>query len=295
MTSSLTFHNATLTSLARQEVSAYLHHKLYWVGAGLLLAVTVIGLVSPDASWSVTGDGIAPAALLGVLGISVMAGLVRNSDRAAEAAGAVSVDQGTRTLALACAVVVPLATALVWYVLAVVAYQLHPPEPQTVPFGTMSDTFVLASMFAEGVPAAAGGPVLGLVIGRWWPRRWVAPVLSVVVVLTTMVMQPLFDWAASWRHVWVWIHFYGAGGTESDPDAALRYSGSPYAYIGYLATLCVLGVLVALYRDPEADRAALRTRIAVVALVAAALCLTAMLVGPDTTLVNPLPSSGATP
>jgi hypothetical protein len=42
-----------------------------------------------------------------VLGLVVMFGLARNSDRAAEAAGAVSVPQRTRTLSLATAVVVP--------------------------------------------------------------------------------------------------------------------------------------------------------------------------------------------
>ena len=293
MTTSQSFRSPTLAPLARQEISAYLHHKLYWVGAGLLAVVAAIGVLAPDATWSTTGDGIAPAALLGVLGISVMAGLTRNSDRAAEAAGAVSVDQRTRTLALACAVVVPFATALVWYPLAVLGYQLHPPSPRAVPFGSMTDTFVLASMFAEGVTGAVGGPVLGLVIARWWPRRWVAPVVSVVVVLVTMVMQPLFDWAASWRHVWVWIHFYGAGGTDADPDRALRFSGSPYLYIAYLFTLCALGVLVALYRDPEGDRHRLRWQILAVALLAAVLSGLAMTVGPDETLVNPLSSSSA--
>jgi hypothetical protein len=295
MTISLRFRSPTLATLARQEIAAYLRHKLYWAGAGLLALVTVIGVLTPDAAWSTTGDGIAPAALLGVLGISVMAGLVRNSERAAEAAGAVSVDQSTRTLALACAVVVPFATALAWYPLALLGYQLHPPAPHTVPFGSMTDGFVWAGMFAEGVTAAVGGPVLGLVIARWWPRRWVPPVVSVVVVLGTMVMQPLFDWAASWRHVWVWVHFYGAGGTDADADRALRYSGSPYFYIAYLFTLCALGVLVALYRDPEADHARLRSRIVAVSALAALFCVLAMVVGPDVTLVNPLPSSGVAP
>ena len=58
-----------------------------------------------DPRWSTTGDGIAPAALIGLFGKGIMAGLTRNSDRAAAAAGAVA-DQRTRTLALAAAVVV---------------------------------------------------------------------------------------------------------------------------------------------------------------------------------------------
>jgi hypothetical protein len=294
-TVSQSLRHPSLATLARKEIANYLRHKLYWVGTGLLAAVSVVGLVGPDDQWSTTGDGLAPAALLGVLGIVVMAGLTRNSDRAAEAAGTISVDQGTRTLALASAVVVPFATGLLWYVAAVVGYQLHPPAASAVPFGDVTDTFVYANMFEQGVMSTLGGPILGLVIARWWPRRWVAPVAAVVIVLVTMVMQPLFDWAASWRHVWVWIHFVAPHGVEGDADRAVQLSGSPYFYIAYLLSLCVLGVLVALYKDPEGDRARLRTQIVVVAALAAALCLFAMVVGPEGIVANPLPSPSAAP
>ena len=52
------------------------------------------------------------AVLWGVLGLVVMFGLTRRSDRAAEAAGAVAVPERTRTLALACAIVVPFTAAM---------------------------------------------------------------------------------------------------------------------------------------------------------------------------------------
>ena len=212
-----------------------------------------------------------------------------------EAAGTISVDQRTRTLALASATVVPFTTGLLWFVTAVIGYRLHPPAATAVPFGDMTNGFVYANMFEQGVMSTLGGPVLGLVIGRWWPRRWVAPVVSVVIVLVTMVMQPLFDWAAGWRHVWVWIHFVAPQGVEGDADRAVRLSGSPYFHIAYLLSLCVLGVLVALYKDPEGDRATLRREIAAVAAVAVVLCVLAMVVGPDGMVVNPLPSPSAAP
>lgn len=291
-----TAHHPTsppLVALARQEVRNYLRSRLYWFGAALTALMGGVAVSRPDAHWSTIGDGLLPAAAVGLLGIVVMAGLTRSSDRAAEAAGAVSVGQGTRTLALACAVVVPFVTGLLWFVAAVVGYHLHPPSPSTAPFGDMSDTFVYANMFAQGVMSCVGGPVLGLVIARWLPRRWVAPVVAVALVPVTMVMQPLFSWAESWRHVWWWIHFVAPGGIEGDPERTVQYPGSPYFYIAYLAALCAVGVLVALYRDPEADHHRLRRWIAGAVGVAAVLCGLAITVGPDETLVNPLPSASA--
>jgi hypothetical protein len=284
-------HAPPLAVLARKEIGHYLHNKLFWVGAGLLILVSVIGLVGPDPRYSTTGDGLAPAALIGVLGIVVMAGMTRNSDRAAAAAGAPGVGQRTRTLALACAVVVPFTVGLLWYAAAIVGYHLHPPAASAVPFGPVTDTFVYAAMFVEGVTACVGGPLLGLVIGRWAPRRGVAPVVSVLLVLGTMIMQPLFDFNERWREIWPWVHFYGAGGTDEDPDATIVHTGSPYLYIGYLAALCVLGVLVAMYRDDEADRSGLRKAILVVVGVAVVLCALTMMGGLDEVLVNPVPSS----
>lgn len=282
-----------LGALARQEIRNYLRSKLFWVGAALTAVLATIGLFGSDPRWSTTGDGIAPAALVGVLGISIMAGMTRNSDRAAAAAGAVSVDQRTRTLALAAAVVVPATIGLLWFVCAVTGYNLNPPDADAAAFGPVTDTFIYAGMFVEGVMACIGGPLLGLVIGRWLPHRGVAPVLSVVVVLVTMVMQPLFDWAEQWRQVWVWVHYYGPIGVEGDPDRAVALTGSPYLHIVYLALLCVLGVLFAMYRDTETDRTGLRKALLAVAGIAAVVCVLSMLGGFDERQVNPIPSASA--
>ena len=291
MTTTIT--GSTLGTLAHQEIRNYLKSKLFWVGATLTAVISGLGLAGGDPRWSTTGDGIAPAALIGLLGITIMAGLTRNSDRAAAAAGAVSVDQRTRTLALAAAVVVPATVGLAWFVLALVGYNLNPPDADAAAFGPATETFIYAGMFIEGVVACVGGPLLGLVIGRWLPRRGVAPVLSVVVVLVTMVMQPLFTWAEQWRQVWVWVHYYAPEGVEGDGDRAVALTGSPYLHIGYLALLCALGVLVAMYRDTEADRTRLRTLIFGVAGVAAVVCVLAMFGGLDERLPNPIPSPSA--
>jgi hypothetical protein len=282
-------------TLARQEIRNYLRSKLFWLGAALTAAISVAGLLGGDPRFSTTGDGIAPAALIGLFGIGVMAGMTRNSDRAAAAAGAVAVDQRTRTLALAAAVVVPATVGLAWFVLAVIGYNLNPPDADAGPFGAASETFIYAGMFLQGVMACIGGPVLGLVIGRWLPRRGVVPVVIVAIVLVTMVMQPLFSWAEEWRQVWPWVHYYAPSGIEGDAERALAHTGSPYLHIVYLALLCVLGVLFALYRDTEADRTRLRAVLLGVAGAAAVVCVLAMLGGLDEPTPNPIPSPAAHP
>jgi hypothetical protein len=279
--------------LASQEIRGYLRSKLFWFGALLWVLLCVGAFAWPSDDYSTTGDGLGSAMVLGVFGIVIMAGLVRNSDRAAAASGAVAVPPRTRSLALAAAAVVPGLMGLIWFVFAVVGYQLDPPSPAGAPFGEHSELDFYAAMFAEGVTPAVGGPLLGLVIARWLPGRGIAPLLAVVVVIVTVVMQPLFEWAERPRLAWVWTHFYGLGGIEGDSERMVALSGSPYFYIGYQVTLCVLAVLVAMYRDPEGDRAGLRRRIVAVIAAAAVLCSLAVLVGPDTAEPSPVPSPSA--
>jgi hypothetical protein len=284
----------TLGCLGRQEMRNYLRSKLFWFGAAVTLFFCFAALaVGSDARFSTSGDGLGTAAAIGLLGIVVMAGLTRNSDRAAAAAGAVAVPQRTRTLALACAVVVPAACGLIWFVCAVIGYQLHPPLPSGAPFGPTSEATVYAQMFEQGVMSCVGGPLLGLLVARWFPHRAAAPVLVIVVVLVTMVMQPLFGWAERPRLAFLWIHFLAPSGGDNDADRLVAHTGSPYFYIAYQAALCVLAVLVAMYRDPEADHRRLRRAIGGVVAAAAVLCALAIVGGPDERVLSPIPSPTA--
>ena len=277
-------------TLAGQEIRHYLKSKLFWVGGALLLITSVMLLLSPDERGSTTLDGLGPAALIGVPGLIVMFGLTRNSDRAADAAGAVSVPQRTRTLALASAVVVPAVCGLLWFGTATVAYFAHPPAASG-PFGPADDGFVLATMFAQGVMSCIGGPLLGLLLARWFPRRGIAPVAAVVLVLVTILLQGLFEITRAWREIWPWTHFHGPLGVSDDPDRWAVLPGSPYWYIGYLVALCVLAVFVAMYRDEESDRTRLRSIILGTLAVAAVLVALTMLGGVDGTVVSHVPSS----
>ncbi len=288
---STTTTTPALGALVRQELRGYAASWLFRVGALVTAAITVAGFRDDDGTSS-TLTMIVPAALIGVLGLVVMAGLARRSDRAAAVAGAVAVPERTRTLALAAATVLPVAVALAWYAAAVIQFRLQPPASFAVPFGPMSDGHVLAVMFALGVMPALGGPLLGLVLARWLQRRGTVPVAVVLVVLVTIVMQGNFESTWRWHVIWPWTYWYGPLGWETTGSGetlwvALR--GSPYAWIAYLAALCLLGLLVAVYHDPESDRPRLRRAIAGVALVAVVALVLTLTLGLDDAVRNSIP------
>ncbi len=255
--SSMTAPGSTLGVLARQEIRNYLRHKLFWFGTALVLLVDVIMLFNLDGDPGSSGSYmIAPAALLGVLGVVVMFGLTRRSDRAAEAAGVVAVPERTRTLALAAATVVPFSVALGSFVVAVVTWYVHPPADYVVPPG-ISSAFVHAEQFGDGVLCAIGGPIIGLVLARYLPRRGTAPVASVLLVITTILLQgSLVGGEQPYRVLWVWTYFL----TQRSVDDVWHMGtlpGNPFIWVLYLVSLCALGVVVAVRHDPEADRVAL--------------------------------------
>jgi hypothetical protein len=294
MTSNGTTTAPTLRVLARQEIRQYLNAKLYWFGAALLATVTVASFVGSsgndrgDHQTSSTLDMIAPAALLGILGLIIMAGLTRRSDRAAGAAGTLAVPERTRTAALVAATVVPVATALVWFAAAVVAYLVNPPTPDTVPIPPFGDGDVFTVMFALGVVPALSGPILGLLIARWLPRRGVTPLAVVLVVLVTIVMQGNFEATWHWRVVWPWTYWYGPVGWDTGEGHWAALPGSPQLWIAYLLALCVLGVLVAVYHDPESDRSRLRVLIAATAVAAVVAVVLTMVFGLPEATWNPV-------
>lgn len=276
-----------LPVLARQEIRHYAVHKLFWFGAALTVALDVVMAFDLDHSTGSTGAYmIGPAAMLGVLGMAVMYGLTRRSDLAAESAGAVAVPERTRTLALAAATVVPLAVALPSWLVAVVGYHVHPPASDTIPAG-VSAGFVHAMQFGGGVLCALGGPLLGLLLARYVPRRGVVALTAVGLVLVTILLQGgLFGHGQPFRVLWFWTYFVtqvrGADGAWHMGSLP----GNPYPWVGYLLALCALGVVLSVAHDPDGDRALLR-RVALAVLAAAAVFAVLTLTTGPATVVNP--------
>ncbi|WP_433156987.1 hypothetical protein [Kribbella sp. CA-247076] len=276
-----------LGQLARKEIARYASHPLFLVGAALV-ALSSIG--KPDGNMSVLGNVIAPAAGVGVIGLLVMASLTRTSDQIASAAGTVVVSERTRTLGLVCALIVPFAAGVCWLGWAIWAYGHWPPPPYGSPFGGIGDGWVSANLVALGLMPALGGPILGLVLGRWLPRRGVAPLFAVLLVAETIVMQGLFEPLRYLRLVAPWTYFTGPYGIEGDGDRMMILTGSPYWYCVYLLVLCALGVVLALLHDRERPRRPLLIALGVIVVVAAVTAVLAITTGVQEVMINPLPS-----
>jgi hypothetical protein len=273
-------------ALAAQEIKNYLRHPLFVVGV-LLTAISVV-FIGPDDADSSLFQVLVPATALGIFGVMVMAGLVRRSDRAHSAAGAVVVSERQRTCALASAVVVPFTVGLLWYAWAIWAWHAHPAQPNTVP-SEIGDGWAYAVMFALGVISTVGGPVLGLVVGRWLRFRGAALLVAVLLVMVTIVMQGGIEPLRYVRVFMPFTWFGGPNGVEGDPERWVVFTGSPYWYCAYLAALCAIGVLVAVLHDREQPRRGLAKVTAAVAVVALALGTLSMTTGVQDEIVNPLP------
>jgi hypothetical protein len=276
-----------LGQLARKEVARYASHPLFLVGVALV-ALTSIG--KPDGNMSALGNVIAPAAGLGVIGLLVMASLARTSDQIATAAGAAVVGERTRTLGLVCALIVPFAAGLCWLGWAIWAYRHWPPPAHGAPFGGIGDGWVVANLIALGLIPSLGGPILGLLIARWLPRRGAAPLFAVLLVAETIVMQGLFEPLRYMRLVAPWTYFAGPVGVPGDADRMVILTGSPQWYCVYLVVLCALGVVLALLHDPERPRRPLLMALGVIAAIAVVSAVLAITTGVQDVMINPLPS-----
>lgn len=286
--SSTTTTGSTFGVLAGQEIRNYLRAKLFWFGAALTLVLDIVMIFDLDSDEGSSGSYmIGPAALLGVLGIVVMFGLTRRSDRAAEAAGTVAVPERTRTLALAAATVVPFSVALLSYVVAVITWYVHPPAEYVVPPG-IPNAFVHAEQFGDGVLCAVGGPLLGLILARYYPRRGVAAVASVLMVLATILLQGggVVGDEQPYRVVWVWTYFLTQREVGEDWHMG-TLAGNPFIWVLYLITLCALGVVAAVYHDGDSDRSTLRKVALGLVAAAAVLAVLTMTVGYTEGVISP--------
>ena len=276
---------AALPALARHEIKRYARHPLFLVGAALTAAACAMG---PDEGSSL-GHVIVPATALGVFGLLVMVSLVRGSDQANDAAGTVVASERTRTLALAISTVVPFVAGLLFFAWAVWAYHAEPPGAGTVPFGDVGDAWAYAVLFALGTISTVGGPILGLVIGRWLPFRGAGIVSSVLLIMLTIVFQGIVEPLRYVRVFMPWTYFGGPYGVDGDPQRWVILTGSPFWYCLYLVALCAIGVVVALLHDREEPRLPLLRVLVGLGVVAVVLFVLSMTTGVQEVMVNPLP------
>jgi hypothetical protein len=280
---------ATWSILARIEIARYARRPGFIVGTFLTYAVLLPYL---DAAEPVDElSMIAPAALIGLAGITTSAQRVWASDRCAAAAGSTPIPEATRTIAHLAACVLPFLAGLGFVAISFARHLTHP-APADGYTALMSDAWVASVWFGLGAVSCFGGPILGVVIARATHWRAAPIVASVGVVATAIVFQGLFEPLRRIRVFMPWTYWGGPFGIDGDPQRSIVLTGSPQWWVVYLVTLCAIGALVAVGHDPDLrDR---RSDIALGVLVAVAVttCLLAMWTGTADTITNPLPGSG---
>lgn len=275
--------------LARIEMARYARRPAFLFGAVLTVAALLPYLdpAEPVDELSM----IVPAALLGLIGITLSAQRVWASDRCADAAGSTPVPMAARTLAHLAACLVPFTVALVFVTLSSVRYFTDPPPPSGYA-ALMSDGWVLAVWFALGAVSGLGGPILGVLIARMTDRRAAPILLSVGLVAVAIVFQGLFEPLRRIRVFMPWTYWGGPFGIDGDPQRSIVLSGSPHWWAVYLLVLCAIAALVALRRDRTWRSQRNGIALAALVVIAAITCLAAMWTGTPDTIINPLPGDG---
>lgn len=236
----------TLRALAGIEARRYARHPLFLLGVALMgwsMAASY-----DDLDTTITYVTVMPAFFLGIFGVFIGYGLTRSLRRTADAVRAAPADGELRTAALCLACLVPGAVSLVWLGWVYVAK-----AAARVPESAISPAEE-ATILLTGVVAAIGGPLVGVLVGRW--TRFPFAALPAAVVLVGWVILGNYAGLAveEASRFWSLVHLSApfAFWTIELPDGegTAVTAGSPFAYLCYLVVLCGLAAVAA--RLPEA-------------------------------------------
>jgi hypothetical protein len=216
-----------------------------------------------------------PAILLGGLGMMAAYSLTRSMRASEPVTGVAPVSLSLRTAALCSVAVVPFALGCVALVVFLRIYPVS--SPFYGAFSTPARVAILASQIA--VPSL-GGPLLGVALGRWVRFPGAAFVLFLLlfgwvnlVTVPTVFFYPDSAPATVLRLFSPFAFF--TVHPESHP--LMSWRGSPWFFLGWQLTLCVIAVLVAVLRGADGR---LRLRIVrTLALVLAAAVILLVLAG----------------
>jgi hypothetical protein len=243
----------TLRTLAGVEARRYARHPLFLIGVALMVWVMVNiakGLAdgTGDAQILLVSDAsIVPAFFLGVLGVFVGHRLTRSMARSGEAVEASPADGVTRTAALCLACLVPGAVALVWLAWNYVAMAVWPG-----PYSAVISSTNRAAMLSAGVVYAVGGPLFGVMVGRW--TRFPGAGLVAAVVLVGWTMLSTFGLLMPASRIGTLVHLNApfAGWVSSDSSThAVSWvaGGSPLWYLAYVTLLCGVAASAAMLHE----------------------------------------------
>jgi hypothetical protein len=242
----------TLATLAAIEAKRYARHPLFLVGLvlGIVTSAGERGPIELDYQ-------VIPAFFIGVFGVVVAARLTGSTRVSRPVVDAAPVSQLVRTAALCWACLVPAAAGLV-LVLIHRAFVLADPFAGWE-YGTYSATDRLAITIVLPVIACAGGPLLGVAVGRWL-RFPGAPLLAVVVLVGWVnvaayvpeqsSIDPGTVFARGLHMLTPYTAFGSGNGDGNNPVTSVRsFTGSPLWFAVWTLALCGLAVAAALIRD----------------------------------------------
>lgn len=234
---------ATLRTLAGLEARRYARHPLFLAGAALLGWVTVVDSDDLAVATGAGDSAMAPAVFLGLLGVFVGHQLARSLARSADAVEAAPVDGVTRTVALCLACAVPGAVALAWLAWMSVALRVW-----TAPDTAAVSSVELTAMLVAGVVYAVGGPLVGIMVGRWTPLPGAGLLAAVVLALWTLLATLGLMMPASRIANLVHLNAPFTSWVSSDgpaPEPPWVAGGSPLWYLAYTTLLCGLAATTA--------------------------------------------------
>lgn len=258
---------ATLRRLAGLEARRYARHPLFLVGAALIVASMITdwnGVSAEDA----TGNGnYAPAFFLGLLGVFVGHQLTRSMARTGQAVDASPADRVTRTAALCLACLVPAALGLVWVGWMYSAIVALPVADSAAVSGTDR-----AAIVGTAAVYAAGGPLVGVLVGRWTRFPGAGLVAAVVLVAWSVLGGISEGMPASRLSNLVALNTPFTLWTTSGGADSVR-GGSPLWYLGYIVLLCGLAATAAMLHEARGAQRSRLVRVLGLLTVLALACL----------------------
>jgi hypothetical protein len=283
-----------LPTVARYETVRLARHPLFIVGTLLWLFVLATyvsddayghagyDLTNPDRPNTSLDTPVAPAFLIGLLGMIAMNRIASSAGRVGEALDAAPVSEVRRTLALCLACLLPAAVGLVGCAYIFYVWMTDPPI-YALGWNEYSDAQLAASL-AAAVFACLGGPLLGVLVARWWRWPTAGAVTAVLLVLwSALSMLPGKTFLLSLLH-------------HSSPFALVigyaepnhwQEGGNLFLRLGYLAGLCALAALGAVAHGTEGEtRHRMARWVTGTAAVTVALLVLAVLIGPESYFVD---------
>ncbi len=239
--------SSVLLRLARIDALRYARHPLFVLG--LLLALASSGNYGPVE----LDHQVVPAFFIGVLGLVVASRLATATDTSRPVVAAAPVVEPVRTAALCLACAVPAAAGLLVVVVHRLFVLADPPSSYEYAGYSATDRWWITILIP--VVASAGGPLLGVLVGRWLRFRG-ATVLAVLGVLLWSQVGAYypaqrFDAESLFART---LHLFtpytafvetNAGG-NAPPTLVTSYTGSAFWFLVWTVALCAMAATAAI-------------------------------------------------